>query len=131
MDRNGDTVWEKTYGGSKSDIAESLVNTDNGNYLIVGYTYSFGNGDSDVYLIKIDKDGNKIWQKTFGGKKRDVGESIVKVSGGYLIAGHTYSFGEGKSDVYLIKTASQMVIKFGRKVLEVIDMIGRINYYDE
>jgi uncharacterized delta-60 repeat protein len=98
------TVWQKTYGGSNYDKAYSIQQTSDGGYIIAGGTYSFGAGYEDVYVIKLDKDGNKVWEKTFGGSDDDEANSIQQTSdGGYIVAGYTYSFGAGKRDVYVIK----------------------------
>jgi hypothetical protein len=104
-DSNGNSQWEKTFGGGNYDFAQSVQQTKNGGYVIAGHTYSFGAGSSDVYLIKTDSNGNSQWEKTFGGSDWDWGNSVQQTKdGGYVIAGHTYSFGAGEYDVYLIKT---------------------------
>ena len=97
-------VWQKTYGGSDHDVAEAIISTEDGGFIVAGWTKSFGNGKSDVYLIRIDKDGNKVWQKTYGGSNHDVAEAIIPTEdGGFIVAGYTASFGNGGRDVYLIK----------------------------
>jgi hypothetical protein len=99
-----DTVWTRTYGGPGWDDANSVLRASDGNYVVVGVTSSEGEGLDDLYLLKTDPDGNMIWSKTYGGISWDWGESVAEAPGGYLIAGGTYSFGEGSSDVYLIRT---------------------------
>ena len=97
--------WEQTFGGTSSDWGNSIQQTQDGGYIIVGYSDSFGNGDSDVYLIKTDGSGNEQWTKTFGGGEDDRGYSVQQtLEGGYIIIGWTDSFGNGGYDVYLIKT---------------------------
>jgi hypothetical protein len=97
--------WQKTFGGSKGDIASSVQQTTDGGYIIVGETWSFGAGSEDVYLIKTEPNGNEEWQKTFGGSKGDVAFSVQQTSdGGYIITGYTKSYSAGWEDVYLIKT---------------------------
>lgn len=106
-DASGNEEWVKTFGGSYAEKGHSVIKTSNGGYIIAGYTYSFGLGESDVYLIKTDSNGNKEWSKTFGGSDDDVGYSVEQTAdGGYIIAGYTHATGSGDSDVYLIKTNS-------------------------
>jgi len=104
-DSLGDTEWEKTFGGSQEDGALAILQAQDGGYLICGYTKSIGAGDRDVYLIKIDKNGKKEWEKTYGGPDFDCGIAMQKTTdGGLIICGETESFGSGERDVYLIKT---------------------------
>jgi hypothetical protein len=62
-------TFEKTFGGEKDDVGTSIIEAKDGGYIIAGLTYSLGAGGADVYLLKIDPKGNKIWEKTFGGKE--------------------------------------------------------------
>ncbi|MCK4576758.1 hypothetical protein KAU34_10145, partial [candidate division WOR-3 bacterium] len=103
-DVNGDTLWTKTYGGEKDDVGVSIQKTSDSGYIIAGRTTSFGSGYYDVYLIKINDDGDTQWAKTYGGTEYDGGISIQQTSdGGYIIGGDTESYGEGEKDIYLIK----------------------------
>ena len=106
-DGNGDSLWTKTFGGTdwEEDWGNSVQQTNDGGYIIAGSTSSFGNGNEDVYLIKTDGSGNEQWFKTFGGVDGESGSSVQQTNdGGYIIAGSTSSFGNGGSDIYLIKT---------------------------
>lgn len=106
-DANGKEIWQKIYGGNDSDVGYSVQQCNDGGYIILGHSRSFGTGSYDIYLIKTDSYGNESWYKTFGGEYSDEGYSVKQTSdGGYVICGETTSYGAGSSDVYLIKTDS-------------------------
>jgi hypothetical protein len=63
--------WSKTFGGTGSDIAYSVKQTTDGGYILAGLTSSFGAGSDDLWLVKTDPNGNKQWNKTFGGPAND------------------------------------------------------------
>ena len=98
-------MWYETYGGTRNDVASSLVETSDGGYAIIGYTESFGAVEYDFLLVKTDGYGYIEWNQTYGGAELDFGLSIVATAdGGYALAGSTNSFGADNSDFWLIKT---------------------------
>jgi hypothetical protein len=100
-----DTLWTKTFGGSSWDYGNSVQQTDDEGYIIVGSIAPFSSDSSDVWLIKTDAAGDTLWTNTFGGIDDDRGFSVQQtVDGGYIIAGSTKSFGTGSADIWLIKT---------------------------
>ncbi|KPL17281.1 MAG: hypothetical protein AMS23_05550 [Bacteroides sp. SM1_62] len=104
-DAYGDTIWTRVYGGDDDDSGTFIQETSDSGYIILGATRSFGAGSSDVYLIKIDATGDTLWTKTYGGTGIDYGSCVRQIEDqGYIIAGHTDSYGSGFYDIYLIKT---------------------------
>ena len=102
----GDTLWTKTYGGSKEDYGFSVQQTTDEGYVITGWTESFGSGGYDVWLLKTDEFGDTLWTKTYGGSGDDKGSSVQQTADeGYIITGYTNSYGAGKDDYWLIKTS--------------------------
>jgi hypothetical protein len=100
-----DVQWYKTFGGGKDDWGNSVKLTRDGGYIICGSTTSYGAGNQDLWLVKTDANGNKLWDKTFGGEKNEVGFSIQQTTdGGYIVCGATESYGAGGADAWLVKT---------------------------
>jgi hypothetical protein len=104
-DANGAKKWARVFGGAEVDLGYAVQQTTDGGYILIGYTQSKGAGRADVWLIKTSSTGSKEWERTFGGSQWDAGYSVQQTrDGGYILVGHTKSKGEGKSDVWLIKT---------------------------
>ncbi len=101
----GDTLWTRIFGKSNDDYGYSVQQTSDEGYIVAGWSYSFGTGSADVYLIKTNATGDTLWTRIYGGTWDDDSYSVKQTSdGGYIIAGDTRSFGAGYFDVYLIKT---------------------------
>jgi len=114
-DAQGNLLWDRQFGGSRPDYAYNITETGDGNYFIVGYSASFGGGDLDVYLVKMDPSGNKIWEKTYIGFGNEEGREIVPAGdGNFVIVGSTNS-NLSSQDVFLMKidpTGAVMWIKY-------------------
>ena len=129
----GGTQWTKTFGGSEYDEGYSVQQTTDGGYVVCGYTYSFGNGEADVYLIKTDVYGVEQWSQTFGGNNEDYSFSVQQtIDGGYIIAG-TKDANTFVDDVYLIKTDGNgnvtstfnIPLNPNRKLEKTVDILGK------
>ncbi len=110
IDDQGKRLWDRTYGGSGSDLANAITPANDGGFLIAGYTYSNGAGSTDFWVVKIDDQGNKLWEQTYGGNQDDMAYAITPaVDGGFLLAGYNGSKGLGKADFWVIKLSSERV----------------------
>ncbi|MDZ7332240.1 MAG: T9SS type A sorting domain-containing protein [candidate division KSB1 bacterium] len=111
IDASGNVIWEKNYGGSDWDRGGSLISAVDGGYLLSGWTSSpeFGAAARDIYLIKIDANGNKQWQKLYGWEHHDYANDIIAtLEGGYLMVGSSERYYDApmetwRADLYIIK----------------------------
>jgi hypothetical protein len=113
LDSSGVVQWQKTYGGSSHDFAESVQLTSDNGYIVTGRTESFGAGDSDAWLLKLDSSGIVQWQKTYGGTGYE-GDTLIQQTSdnGHILAGRTDSFGAGFYDIWLLKLDSSGVVQW-------------------
>lgn len=99
----GDTLWTKVYGGADWDMLYSIDTTHDGNYIIAGETYSYGAGNSDVWVLKLTPSGDTLWTRTFGGPDDDNARWVFEDrDSNAVVVGSTESFGNGNSDVYVV-----------------------------
>ena len=104
-DKNGFGIWERTYGGSLNEEGYSTIQSQDGSILSLGYSWSYGN-QQEIFLVKSDLAGRKIWQKTYGGSNRDIGHKLILTAdGNIIIIGQTNSPGisRGNDDIWLSK----------------------------
>ncbi|MBQ4819822.1 hypothetical protein [Aquimarina sp. MMG016] len=117
---DGEVDWIKTFGGSNEDNALSVVEAADGDYIIAGYTQSLDGDitdktatDSDFWVLKLTKEGEIVWSKTYGGTGDDRAEKIILTSdGGYALVGYSrsadedVSVNEGLQDYWIVKLNS-------------------------
>lgn len=87
IDKSGNKLWDKSYGGLGSEVAASSIITNDGNILVIGRAYSLNPGENngDYRLIKLDTDGNLLWDKTYGGSEIDNPSQISELDNGDLL----------------------------------------------
>lgn len=107
IDSQGTFQFSKQIGGDGNDEANDLICDSDGNYLLAGFTGSFGAGSLDYYVKKLDAGGNNIWGYAYGGSGWDYGRAIIQTSdGGYAITGSSGSFSGSYNNIWLIKIAN-------------------------
>lgn len=105
LDSMGVKKFETSFGGVSNEVGMSVIQLLDSSYVIAGFTSSTGVGGYDIFLVKIDKTGSLLWQKTIGGTDWDFAYSMqATADGGFIIAGTTYSYGRGNADGYIVKT---------------------------
>ncbi len=103
-DSLGNLVWQKTYAAKTDTHALSLVQAEDCGYVLIGYTDAHGSLNSQVWIVKIDKDGNMQSNRTFGKAGDDGGFAITTAKdGGYLIAGYVNTVNNTGSKVWVAK----------------------------
>ncbi|MDP9955939.1 hypothetical protein J2X97_001576 [Epilithonimonas hungarica] len=114
LDQQGQKVWERYFSGNRHDYLSSTVSTQEGGFLLAGTSYSSlaldkkakSNGSSDIWVIKIDENGEEEWQKTIGTRYNEEARSVTQTTDqGYIVAGSTNhpKLGYGSKDVLITK----------------------------
>ena len=124
-DANGDKEWDTIFGGSTADYGHSSTadyghsrnccQTSDGGYIMSGYSYSFGAGWTDAWIVKTDSMGNMDWNKTYGGSHTDVCWSgSATVDDGYVmcLTENINGYTGDKDDIKLVKTDSDGYIEW-------------------
>lgn len=105
-------TFEKWLGGTGSDEAKGVVELADSGYVILGRSWSFSNGSSDILLLRTDKYGDTLWMKHYGGTGSEFTNGAIKITpdDGFVIAGNTYSYGPGTPsgfNWYLVRTDAE------------------------
>ena len=124
LSSNGDLLWERSYGGSKYETANSIIQSSDKKIHILGSTLSndknisFQMGSSDFWLLTIDSDGNLLSEQTFGGSNFDKGKKIeIDSKDNLWLTGHSrsrdfdFNFNKGKNDAVLIQLSKNRILK--------------------
>ena len=112
LDKDGNVKWFKTYGGDKEDAFSDVKIAEDGDIIVAGYTESFGAGEKDVWVLRLDSNGNVKWQKTYGGSANDKANAVaIADNGDVIVAGWTESFGAG-NDAWVLRLDSQGNVKW-------------------
>ena len=115
LNNDGSMAWEYTYGAADPEWFGSIQQTRDEGYIVAGDTQSFGEGGADLWVLKLDADGSIDWQKTYGAGLWEFAGAIQQTrDGGYILTGHTSSFGADEYDVWVLKLAADGAIQWQR-----------------
>ena len=97
-------IFTKTFGGKANEHAMSVIQTKDGEYVVAGFTFSYGKGKSDIWVMKLDRYGEKIWQRYLGSKGLDWPNALIETrDGNYVIAGYSRDDDTHLSDAWIFQ----------------------------
>ncbi|WP_373031779.1 hypothetical protein [Sulfurovum sp.] len=100
----GKVIWEKSFGGDRDEFAGGIASTDDGGFLVVGDSNSFGNGYKDVYIAKLDQNGKMISSHVIGGEKEDSAQALTRIADGtMMLVGYRELERSGDTDFFVMK----------------------------
>ncbi|PKD43470.1 InlB B-repeat-containing protein [Rhodohalobacter barkolensis] len=129
LSSNGDIQWNNSYGGSESDMGNSIIQTTDGGYVLTGFIGSndgdfsgMNRGSNDIFVMKLSSNGDIQWNNTFGGSGSEGGQDIIQTTdGGYILTGSTGSndgdfsdMNRGPNDIFVMKLSSNGDIQWNK-----------------
>ena len=115
LDKDGNRVWHNAFGFSYDEVANQIIQTQDGGYILVGMTDSDIRNQKEVYVVKMNANGQKEWQGHYGSREDEEGFGIVEESDGYVIAGYTKNTKSYSSDAYILKLSKNGNVMWERK----------------
>ncbi len=104
LDDAGNVLWQQTYGGTQHNHAFAIQETSDLGFIVVGETTSFGAGNRDAWVVRLDANGNVLWQTVYGRSGWDIARGVAETTdGGFVFVGYTSSSGAGNWDVWAVK----------------------------
>ncbi|MFA7375413.1 MAG: hypothetical protein WCZ26_08420, partial [Methanothrix soehngenii] len=111
-DSNGNLLWDRSYGGADEDVGLSVLQSQDGGFIVAGRTASLGKRGDDIWLLKTDDQGVMSWNSSYGGDKDDVAFQVAELANGYALVGRSES-GLEEEKIILIR-----LDQLGRKIWE-------------
>lgn len=113
---DGAITWSKSFKAANDEFATGIIQTEDGGYIVSGYSNSFSatGSDFDILILKLASDGTLVWGKTYGGAVNDFSTSIKKTLSGFVISGYTYSFDAQMGDALIINMSSSGTVLWSR-----------------
>jgi hypothetical protein len=113
VDAEGNELWSKDFGGSGIDLGYDVRTTSDGGYVVAGWTQSFGAVGWDFYVIRLDVDGNVLWQNRYGGDETELAEAVCETTdGGFIVVGRA---GRYSPDFYVVRLDDQGEVQWDQK----------------
>lgn len=106
-DADGFSVWERSFEVQGNDTGTAVTATDDGGFVITGYTSTFSSGPRDIPIIKLDAAGNLIWQRVHGGPFSEQAQDIVPNDGGFLLTGTSNEGTIGGQDILMLQVDNE------------------------
>ncbi|NOQ31324.1 MAG: hypothetical protein GQ570_09395 [Helicobacteraceae bacterium] len=103
IDKEGKEIFSKAFGWRYDEVANEVIATTDGGYLLVGTSDSDHYNQKDIYVVKTNKDGNREWHYHYGSRENEEGNGVVEVNNGYVIAGSTTKTKSYNKDAYILK----------------------------
>ncbi|MCB9224641.1 MAG: hypothetical protein R2780_15300 [Crocinitomicaceae bacterium] len=104
LNKEGELEWSILFGGYNLDYITDLIQTEDGPYIVTGYTYSYGVGFDDIFIMKIDEQGDTLWTRRYGGELNEHCYAVKQTPDkGFVLTGFSKSFGNGYYDTYVVK----------------------------
>ncbi len=103
-DSSGMMLWNGTYGGTRRDYANVLIQTEDGGFLLAGNTRSYGAGMTDMWLVRTDSNGIEQYNRSYGGTEDESAYALLQTADdSFVIAGVTSTYGAGGDDMWFVK----------------------------
>ena len=99
LDASGNKVFERSFGGTGEDSLTKFIRTSDGGFLLVGQSASpvSGNktspqyGQGDIWVVRLDGNGTKLWDWSYGGTEQDWAADVWETNGYFIVSGNSYS----------------------------------------
>jgi len=115
LDASGQVEWDRRYGGDEGDYARKVRPLADGGYVVGGATASFGAGDDDLWVLRLDAAGDVVWQFAYGGDRRDEFQDLQpSAAGGVIVVGNTWTQWEGEWGAWVLKLSETGAIEWER-----------------
>ena len=133
LDASGNAIWQKRFGASQADAFHCVIATPDGGFLAAGETRSFGAGNADIFLVRVDGSGTVLWSKTIGdANHNDIARSIIPVvGGGFVVSGHSVQVSDMAPNSVFLRLDQDGNTMWSRTYTTGIGNLLLSNYIDE